>query len=392
MKKHGQIAGDTWVQGICAHLLLATTTLFIALGLVMLASTSGYLGLGSEDLYVDLRRQLVWVAIGVVVAIICAVIDYRFWGKIAWWGYGIALVLLVVCLVPGIGREVNGAWRWIRLPGGLGFQPSEVAKLAVVAAVAVWLAQGERVARSFGRGFIVPLLIVALPCLLILMEPDLGGAALLGFSVLAVMYVSGTRWYYLGFIAVGAVAGLLLLAWHIPNRYERLVAFMDLDATKDGFGLQQWRALLAFGSGGPFGSGLGDGRQKLLYLPFAHTDFILPVLGEELGLVSTLLVILGFSIIATAGVAIAMHAPDRFGRLLGFGMVFLIISQAALNIGVTTACLPNKGLPLPFISYGGSNLVMCLAAVGVLYNLYLRGVGGKVAQVGAGSRARRARW
>jgi cell division protein FtsW len=188
------------------------------------------------------------------------------------------------------------------------------------------------------------------------------------------MFIAGTNPLWLGGLAVAGLGGLLIVATQISERMGRLSAFLHPQNYKDDAGLQQMQALIAWGSGGMDGLGLGNGRQKMLYLPYAHTDFIFPIIGEELGLRFSLLVVFLFVVIIVCGIMIALHARDRFGLLLGCGIVSLLALQAAVNIGVTTSLLPNKGLPLPFISYGGSNLAACMFAIGVLVNIYRQGI------------------
>ena len=187
------------------------------------------------------------------------------------------------------------------------------------------------------------------------------------------MFVAGSSFKFIAPLAISGIAGTLYLGFHMKDRLGRMLAFMDLDKYKETYGLQQWQALIAFGSGGVHGLGLGNGVEKFSYLPFAHTDFIFPMIGEELGLCATLGVVFCYLVIIVFGTVIAIEARDRFGMLLGFGVVVMLALQAALNIGVTTSLLPNKGLPLPFISYGGSNLVFCLLGVGILINIYKQG-------------------
>ena len=220
----------------------------------------------------------------------------------------------------------------------------------------------------------IPFAIVSSAMLLIVLEVDLGTTALIGATMFVVMFVAGTHPALLGILSLGGLGGILFVATHMSERMGRLAAFMDPERFKDDAGLQQMQALIAWGSGGMEGLGLGNGRQKMLYLPYAHTDFIFPMIGEELGLRISLLVVFLFVVIIVCGLMIALHAKDRHGLLLGCGIVSLLGLQAAVNIGVTTSLLPNKGLPLPFVSYGGSNLAACLFGVGLLLNIYRQGV------------------
>jgi cell division protein FtsW len=274
-----------------------------------------------------------------------------------------------------IARPRNGSSRWINI-GVSSFQPSELAKFAALCALAWWFAR-DRLEHEILRGFIYPLLIVGVLLALIVPEVDLGSTALIGGTTLVVMFVAGTRLRYLAPTVLLAIVVLGIAIWSMPERSGRFLAFLYPDKyPADSYQVMQGQ--IALGSGGVSGLGLGNSRQKLNYLPEAHTDFIFPIVGEELGLRFTLLVVLGYLVIIMSGAMISLHAPDRFGVLLGFGLVTIISLQAAVNIGVTTSVLPNKGLPLPFISYGGSNLVFCLLSVGVLLNMYKQSGQGSV--------------
>jgi len=360
-----------------AHVLVLAVLGLISLGIVMLLSTSMYVT-DRADIFYDIRRQVTWLLIGGAACVLMASIDYHWWGKTAWWWFGGACLLLVLCFVPGIGLRINESNRWIGgksfgLPG-LTLQPSEFAKLAVLFIVARWLTTYKDESRTFRKGFAYPLLIAAVPIALIAAEIDIGSAALVTAITVMLVFIAGARWLYVGTAAGLSIGGIALAIMLIPNRLGRFIAFLDLEAHKTGFGMQQFRALLAMGEGGPTGLGLGEGREKMMYMPYAHTDFIFPMVGEELGLIGSLAVVFTFVLIVVFGMLIASHAPDRFGKLLGFGVVGLICLQAALNIGVTTAVLPNKGLPLPFVSYGGSNLLFCLLGIGILLNIYRQGM------------------
>ena len=353
-------------------LLLAVAAL-IVIGCVMLYSTSAFVREVNKDPYYYIKHQVAWLGIGLVCCLIAAKIDYLHWRRAAWLLYGVAGVLLILCFVPHIGVIRNGARRWLDL-GFASFQPSELAKLAVVAVIARWFTLPESDPQKFVNGFLAPLGLAAGLMALIAIEVDMGSTALIGATAFGVMFIAGTRLSILAPIFVSGLAAMLYIATHMTERLGRLLAFLDLEKFKDGPGLQQYQALIAFGSGGVDGLGLGLGRQKMAYLPYAHTDFIFPMIGEELGLRFTLLVVFCYVVILLCGAMIALRARDRFGMLLGFGIVLLLSLQAAVNIGVTTAWLPNKGMPLPFISYGGSNLAFCLLCVGILVNIYRRGL------------------
>jgi cell division protein FtsW len=245
-----------------------------------------------------------------------------------------------------------------------------MAEVAAVFFLAWWFTRVETSSGRILHGFVIPLGIVGVVLALIACEVDLGSTALIGASSFVIMFVAGTNAILLGVLSLFGIGGILFVAMAMPERMGRLTAFMNPELYKQDAGLQQMQALIAWGSGGIEGLGLGNGRQKMLYLPYAHTDFIFPMIGEELGLRMSLLVVFLFVVIIVCGMMIALHAKDRFGLLLGSGIVALLALQAAVNIGVTTSLLPNKGLPLPFISYGGSNLAACLFGIGILLSIY----------------------
>ena len=339
----------------------------LAIGLVMLFSISAFARDSHGDPYFFLKRQALWLGVGLTLCIATALVDYHFWQRTWWLWFAVAIVTLALCFVPHVGMRINGSRRWIGF-GPLAFQPSEIAKVAAVFFMAWWFSRYEKLRSHPIFGFAMPLAIVTALLALILFEVDLGTTALIGTTTFAVMFVAGTNPVLLGLLALVGTGTIFFAATH--ERMGRLIAFTDLERYKQDAGLQQMQALIAWGSGGMEGLGLGNGRQKMAYLPYAHTDFIFPMIGEELGLRMSLLVVFLFVVIIVCGIMIALHAKDRFGLLAGCGIVSLIGLQAAVNIGVTTSLLPNKGLPLPFISYGGSNLVACLFGIGVLLNIY----------------------
>jgi cell division protein FtsW len=356
-----------------AYILFLAVLGLLVIGIVMLFSTSAFARDSHGDVYFFIKRQAIWFGIGLTICVFAAIVDYHFWQRTWWLWFAIALVALALCYFPHIGMRLNGSRRWIGL-GPLTFQPSELAKLAAIVFLAAWFARHEEPGRNLLSGLIIPLAIIGVLAGLVLAEVDLGTTALLGTTAFAVMFVAGTNPLWLGMIAFGGLGTLLLVATRISERMGRLAAFLHPQNYKDDAGLQQMQALIAWGSGGMEGLGLGNGRQKMLYLPYAHTDFIFPIIGEELGLRFSLLVVFLFVVIIVCGVMIALHSKDRFGLLLGCGVVSLMALQAAVNIGVTTSLLPNKGLPLPFISYGGSNLVACMFGIGLLLNIYRQGI------------------
>jgi len=356
-----------------AYFLFLAVLGMLVIGIVMLFSTSAFARDSHGDVYFFMKRQGVWLGVGLAVCTVAALVDYHFWQRTWWVWFGLAVITLTLCFVPHFGMRINGSRRWVGL-GPFTFQPSEIAKVAVVFFLAWWFARCEKGAGRMLEGFVIPFGVVVTVLLLIVMEVDLGTTALIGATMFVIMFVAGTNPVVLGLLSLGGLAGILFVATHMSERMARLSAFMDPERFKDDAGLQQMQALIAWGSGGMEGLGLGNGRQKMLYLPYAHTDFIFPMIGEELGLRVSLLVVFLFVVIIVCGMMIALHAKDRAGLLLGCGIVSLLGLQAAVNIGVTTSLLPNKGLPLPFVSYGGSNLAACLFGIGLLLNIYRQGV------------------
>jgi cell division protein FtsW len=355
------------------YFLVLAVAALVVLGLVMLFSTGAFAQDSHGDPIYFLKRQSLWLGVGIIACVGGAVVDYRFWQRTWWMWFAASAVLLALCFVPEVGQKINGARRWLNFRV-ITFQPSDFAKIAVLAFLAHWYSRYEEQSGTLLRGFVVPIMITGILMGLIGCEIDMGTTALIGGTMFVVMYVGGSSPKFIAPLAILGIIGTLYLGYHMKDRQGRMLAFMHPEKYKDGFGLQQWQALIAFGSGGVHGLGLGNGVEKHSYLPFAHTDFIFPTIGEELGLCATLGVVFCYMVIIVFGTVIAIQARDRFGMLFGFGVVVMLALQAALNIGVTTSLLPNKGLPLPFISYGGSNLVFCLLGVGILINIYKQGV------------------
>ena len=354
--------------------LLIATLILVTVGVVMLFSVSA---LQARDKYGDsnylLKRQLVWMTLGGVCCAVVAATPYPKLRAVAKPALIVAGALLVVVLIPHVGIKVSGARRWLGLGSVLRVQPSEFAKLALIIWLAHYLAKEKRWIERFRRGFLVPMAVVGGTCLVVLAEPDFGTSALLAAVAVAMMFMAGVRLRYLGPTILTGLIGFAVLIAHNPVRMRRMLAFTDLAKYKAGPGYQVWQAMLAFGSGGINGLGLGNSRQKMFYLPEAHTDFIFPIVGEELGLIGVLAVLACFVALVACGMIISLRAPDLFGQYLGFGITTMIGLQTLINVGVVTAWLPTKGLALPFISYGGSNVMMNLVAVGVLLSIYRHG-------------------
>jgi cell division protein FtsW len=324
---------------------------------------------GGGETYKNVWSQVRWLGLGVVALVIGATVNYQRLHHARWWLLGLTLLAMLACVWEVTGHKVNGASRWLAIGG----QPSEFAKIALIVALAAWYAKHQSTTHQFLHGTLYPLLILASVLGAFWLQRDLGNAVLTGCVALAVMFTAGTRLFHLiGIFLLGAgLASLAVLA--IPNRIARVKAFLD-PANNSDMDLQQFISKLAFGSGGLEGRGLGEGRMKLSYLPEAHTDFIFPMVGEELGFYGTLGTLAAFVIIVIAGMCVSAYAPDRFGKLLGMGLTTLIASEALMNMGVTTSLLPNKGLPLPFVSYGGSALLAACLILGILLNIHRQGV------------------
>ena len=341
---------------------IATTTLvFCSAALLSLGMVILYSSKGSHFLLV----QTLWAGLGLVGCLLAASNDYRQLKKISWFLLLVAIVLLVLVLIPKFGLRVKGARRWLYFGG----QPSELAKVALVIALAHYGERFQRQMPTFVRGLVIPLCIVGVVLGLIFVEPDRGTTILLGFVSAAMLLIAGVRWR---FILPPVVIAITVLAVSLSGdgmRSRRIYSWLHLEETKLGVGRQGYQAMVALGSGGPTGLGLGNGRQKTGFISEHHTDFIFSIVGEELGLIATLSVLATFILIVICGTFIAMRARDTFGLLLGSGLTFLIGIQAFINIGVVTSALPNKGMPLPFISYGGSNLVIILVSVGLLLSV-----------------------
>ena len=346
----------------------------------MLTST-GTWAQGVESPYHFLSRQTLMVIIGLGAAVVAAYCSGETFRKAAPWLFVGICVLLVMCYIPGIRVEIYGSKRWIQVPGLPQFQPSELAKIIVVICLGAWFARWQTEVKTFWRGFVMPSLIAGVPILLIAGETDVGTSLSLSITVGAIFFCVGTRLVYAVPSAMLVMSGAGWYIYHDENRWLRIVAWLDLENPVHQLdrGMQQWRALLALGNGGPWGVGLGNGVEKFGTLTFAHIDFIFPVVGEELGLPFTLGAVLCYVLIAVAGCGIALQAQNVFNRCVALGLTCLIVVPAMQNIAVTTAMLPNDGLPLPFVSYGGTSIVFSLAAVGLLVGIH-RGSRVRVAQ------------
>ena len=320
---------------------------------------------GSQYYYVI--KQGMWTGIGLAAMFFTMRLDYR-WLRNRRLVYALLIVTVLMLLSVFGFAPINGARRWIKLRV-FSVQPSEIAKITLAIFLAYFLEQRAGEEGSFIKTFVPAGFVTALLQLLVVAEPDLGTAMMLALIFVVVIYIAGARLLHLGIAAAPAMLGLTALLVFVPWRLKRLLIFLDPWADAQGGGYQIVQSLLSFGSGGPHGLGFAQGKQKLFFLPFAHSDFIFPVICEELGLAGGLGVLLVFGLFLWRGIRTSLRAPDRFSMLLALGLVMSIVAQALFNMSVVLALLPTKGIPLPFISYGGSSLVPTLAAVGILLNI-----------------------
>jgi cell division protein FtsW len=351
------------------HTLLIVTIVLALVGLVMVFSASAVVaGNRFHDPGYFLKRQLAWLTFGLLLLHLASRIDYIWWKRLSIPLLGLTVALLAMVLIPSFGVAAKGARRWLRL-GPIAIQPAEVAKLASVMYLAAYLARKEDRLTNFFSGPLPALLVIGVLGGLVLLEPDLGTVVVMGSVAIGLLFLAGARLSHLLSLGLCAVPAVLALALGSSYRRQRLMAFLApwKDASDTGFQITQ--SFLAFGSGGLFGVGLGEGKQKLFFLPEAHTDFVLALVGEELGLVGTGVIILLFALFVVRGFQISARARMPFGRYLGMGITLLIGIQALINACVVTGLLPTKGLTLPFVSYGGSSLVTCMVGVGILLNI-----------------------
>ncbi len=358
--------------------LLGVILTLLLIGVIMTYSSSAVKGyLYYEDPYHYFKAELVWVALGLIAMTIALALDWRFlykWAKPILYA---ALLLLILVKIPGIGKTVNGAQRWIGL-GPLSIQPSEVIKLAMVLTMARFLSYDPYSIKSFRKGIIPSLALLGVVCALIMLQPDLGTTLVIAATIFFMLLAVGAKMWHmvgLGFAGVGLVVAAIIAA---PYRMRRIFAFLDPWADPSGKGYQTIQSLLALGPGGLFGLGLGQSRQKFLYLPENHTDFIFAMIGEELGFIGASLVVLLFFIFIWRGFRAAINAPNTFLGLFAVGLTSLIGIQAMINMGVVTGVLPVTGITLPFLSYGGTSLLFTMVGAGLLLNISAAGTSEEV--------------
>ncbi|HWC51180.1 MAG TPA: putative lipid II flippase FtsW [Nitrospira sp.] len=363
----GQRSGPSRVA--MDHVLLFVTLTLALVGLVMVFSASAIVaGNRFQDPEFFLKRQIAWLGFGVLLMHLTSRIDYQLWKRLSIPILIGMVVLLVMVLIPSLGVAAKGARRWLRW-GLISIQPAEMVKLVLVIYLAAYLAKKADTLTVFRTGLLPVLVVVGILSGLVLLEPDLGTVVVMGLVTVSLLFLGGARMTHLFGVGLCAVPVVLVLVLGSSYRRQRLMTFLApwKDATDSGFQITQ--SFLAFGSGGPFGVGLGEGKQKLFFLPEAHTDFVLALVGEELGLAGTASVVVLFALFVWRGFQIASRARMPFGKYLGLGITLLIGIQALVNAAVVTGLLPTKGLTLPFVSYGGSSLVVSFAGVGMLLSI-----------------------
>ena len=365
-----------WRQNRKARLKPADGTLALILALLMMCglltlfSATYYKAVDQGDALLEVKKQLIGVGLGAFLMLLTSRIPYSFWQKprVVMLALTGSFALLVLVLIPGIGVYVNGSRRWLNI-AGLSFQPSELAKIASVRYLASTLSFRLKQVERLWTGILPLLVIPAAMFLLILQQPNLSTAGSIMIVAILMMLLAGAKWKHLSLMGVAGLAVGFAYAWVEPYRRERLLSFRNPFAQMSDEGYQLSQSLIAIGSGGLFGRGLGQGRQKFSYLPYPESDFIFAIIGEDFGLFGCCVVILLFVAFAVAGMRIALNCQDRYGCLLAAGITAMISVQAFINIGVVVGILPTTGLPLPFFSAGGTSISLLMAAVGILFNI-----------------------
>ncbi|MBI4964759.1 MAG: putative lipid II flippase FtsW [Desulfomonile tiedjei] len=347
--------------------LLAVVLVILAAGIVMVTSASYIIASGKfGDEFYYTKKQGLAMAIGLAAMYLFSLIDPSFWKRTGALLLGVGVVLLALVFVPGVGVEMGGSSRWIRLPLGFYFQPSEFVKYALIIFLAKSLAKKGDSIRDFAVGFVPHVLIMGVVVSLILYQPDFGNAVIITGVGFLMLFVAGVRLQHLLGSLILCLPFVYYFAVNAPYRKLRIMSFLDPWADPLNSGFQIIQSLVAFGCGGFWGAGIGKGIQKLFYLPQPHSDFVFAVVGEELGLLGVLLLVILFYVLICRGLVAAIRSTDKFHKFLAFGITCLIGLQAMVNMAVAMGLLPTKGLPLPFVSLGGTSMIMNLAGLGIL--------------------------
>jgi cell division protein FtsW len=357
------------VSGKFDKYILIVIGILLITGILMVYSASNAF---SREQFSDslhyLKKQLLYCCLGLALMLCAMMVDYRIYQRITWIMLAVSFILLILVFVPGIGIKIGGSTRWIKI-GKFTFQPVELAKLTLIIYMARFLSQKDEYIESFKRGVLPFLIIISIYLGLLCAQPDFGSAILIILLAFLMLFIGGARIYHL--VALGSVAVVFMIIGVLlaPYRIQRILTFLDPWKDQEGSGYHIIQSLYAFGLGEYLGTGLGGSVQKLHYLPTPHTDSIFAVIGEELGIVGASIVVILFMIVVWRGIHISLATEDRFGNLLAVGISCLIGIQAIINIGVATDSLPSKGITLPFISFGGSSLLLSLISIGVLLNI-----------------------
>jgi len=351
-------------------ILLLTTFTLVVFGLVMIASAgiARSLAVYDEPYYFLSHQFLYGFLPGIAVWFLLQKLDYHIWQKWALPFFVITIILLIVVFIPGVGTTFKGAQRWINL-GGLSFQPTELCKLSLIIYLAAWLTGSRQKILASLKGFMGFVFVLGILAVLIMKQPDMGTMGIIAVIALSMYFVSGGRFVFLAALVAGGSFSFWLLVKTAPYRMKRLMSFLDPTSDPQGMSYQINQALIALGSGGIGGVGLGHGRQKFNYLPEPVGDSIFAILGEEMGLIGCVFLIMLFLILAWRGFVIAKNAPDPFGKLLAAGITSWFVFQAFINIAAISAIIPLTGVPLPFVSYGGSALIFAMGAMGIMLNI-----------------------
>lgn len=360
---------DTRRKGVPDAVFFLTVFVLAGVGIAMSYSASAVFSLKTHgDSFFILKKQLLWFVVGFVCLVFFQEIDYRHYKKFSKVFLLVSFVLLVMLLVPGVAHVVKGSARWIRV-GGIGFQPSEFVKIFMVIYMAKVFSQDVSESANPLMQLLIPMMLLGSVFILILMQPDFGTAVDLLIVCVTILFLSGFSMIYIVTLFVLSIPAFYLLVYQVDYRKSRIMAYFDPWQDRYGSGYHLIQSFIAFKTGGLLGVGLGYGTQKINRLPEPHNDFIFAVIAEETGLVGSVVVILLFTFFFYRGIKIAVSASDDFGRLLAIGLTLNIVIQAYINIGVVTGALPTTGIPLPFISYGGSSLVACMICSGILLNI-----------------------
>ena len=354
-----------------ANIIIYLVTTLLVIGTIMIYSATSARAVGSlNPINLTFLKHILWVVFAIIGMLTMMKLDYYYIQKYSKLILVVALALLIIVLIPGIGTTTNGASRWIRIGSYFGFQPSEFAKLAMIIFMSSYIATKQEKMANFTKGFLIPVILIGLVSLLILKEPDLGTAIFVSLISFILIIVGGTRIVYVIFTLMAAAPHIYSIIYKIQAYQKaRLLAFLDPWKDPEGIGYQIIQSWIALGSGGLTGLGLGESRQKLFFLPESSSDFIFSIIGEELGFIGTTGIIIIFALLAWQGMRVCRSAPDMLGFSLALGITLSITLQSAINIAVATGAMPTTGLPLPFISAGGSSLLLSSIGIGILLNI-----------------------